>query len=140
VADEFERFELWDGWSFELPKRFVRERDADGSFSAWDEDLALDIQTISTAGRKDGTPMRPTEMIGSWGSGTHDYSLVGEELIGKADLVTESDAGGPLLWLRTFTASTNRSRSAWFGFRDRTQLERALRIWRSTKCARWGSA
>ena len=59
------RVVLWDGWSLGLPNACMEARNADGSWSAWDDHRTIDVHIISTAGRADGSSLSPDEMLGA---------------------------------------------------------------------------
>ena len=58
------RVDLWDGWSLELPSPCRTTRNADGSWSAWDETRAIDIDIVSVSGHSDGSPFPAEKMLG----------------------------------------------------------------------------
>src|SRR5438046_409057 len=93
IEEATTRKTLLDGWSLELPVRFSDAANPDGSWSGWDEEIAIDLVTVSTAGRKDGSALTAEEMLNDRTQRSHEYSLRDRGLVGCADLVEEADAG-----------------------------------------------
>jgi len=132
VGDEkWERQELWDGWSLELPPGLTTLRNQDGSWSAWDETRVIDVVTLSTAGMADGRALTPRRMLGPEVDAPHEYATSSVTTEGYADLLRERDEGGLVLRLASCVAAANHLISCHIGFRDEVDLDWALRVWRS---------
>jgi hypothetical protein len=131
IGEKWERQELWDGWSLDLPAGFTTQRNPDGSWSAWDQTRVVDVVTLSTAGTADGRAMTSRQMLGPEADTPHEYATSPGKTEGYADLLRERDEGGEVLHLASCVAAPNHLISCHIGFRDEADLHWALRVWRS---------
>jgi hypothetical protein len=129
--EKWERQELWDGWSLDLPPGFTTQRNQDGSWSAWDQTRLVEVVTLSTVGIADGGAMTSRQMLGPEADAPHEYAIAPTKTEGYADLLRERDEGGELLRLTSCVAVANNLISCHLGFRDEADLDWALHVWRS---------
>lgn len=129
--------DLWDGWSLELPSTFATGRDPDGSWSAWSDEWVVDVKTISTAGRADGSTLSAAEMLG--GEGEFEHTLSDGIRRGHARASEElDDRGQRTAWLHAEVAVPNKVIFCSIGrlareTPDPADLAFALSIWRSIR-------
>ncbi len=107
--------ELWDGWRVTVPNDCMAERNADGSWSAWDAAHTIDVHIIATAGRADGSPLSAEEMLG------RAAEIAGADWIGFVEERVEDDEQGPAHRLAIAAAAENTLASCWVAYRDPTE-------------------
>lgn len=133
AEEEGQRVDVGEGWSIELPRRFVIQTNPDGSWSGWDEARVIDIQLLSTSGRADGSALAAHHMLGGKDPTQARWHRDDAGLIALADLLEDSDAGGRIYRLTTESAVANSLMSCWIAFRDIAELDWALERWRSIR-------
>ncbi len=106
--------DLWAGWSVELPPACY-DRNADGSWSAWGRDWALDVQIVEAAGLADGTPATAAQMLGDTGS---QERIEGHGWLGACEILTEQDGDRPVYRMAASCAATNTLLSFWVSYLD----------------------
>ena len=118
---------LWAGWSLRLPSQCVVERNADGSWSAWDDTKAVDIHIIEVGGHVSGEPMSADDMLGA------PATARGEGWVGTTELHEEAGESGPIMRLALSAAATNTYLSCWVGYREHADAAWADDVVRSVR-------
>jgi hypothetical protein len=90
----------------------MSERNADGSWSAWDHARTIDVQIVTVGGDAHGHPMTAEAMLGE------RPTTSGRGWIGHANLIREPDEQGDALRLTVTAAAENSLISCWIAFRD----------------------
>jgi hypothetical protein len=103
---------LWGGWSLTLPRACMVARNEDGSWSAWDATLTIDVHIVETAGHRSGRAMPAEEMLGE------PATVSGDGWIGVVNLLQEPDDVGPAWRLAVTAAAENTLISCWVAFRN----------------------
>jgi hypothetical protein len=78
------RVDLRDGWSLELPSPCMAIRNADGSWSVWDQTRAIDVHIISVGGHADGSPF-PAETMPGMPATISGHGWIGARLAAVRD-------------------------------------------------------
>lgn len=104
--------DLWDGWRLALPNECMAERNADGSWSAWDASHTIDVHIITVAGTETGLPIDAAAMLGG------PSNTAGEGWTGAAQELSEPDAEGPAYRFAISAAASNTLMSCWVAYRQ----------------------
>lgn len=104
--------ELWDGWSLALPNDCLCERNADGSWSAWDAARTVDVQIVTVDATTHGWPMTADTMLG------RQPNSRGAGWVGHVEELTEADERGEAFRLAIAAAAPNTLMSCWVAYRS----------------------
>lgn len=118
------RTALWGGWSIELPD-CQKQRNEDGSWSAWGEDWTVDIHIIETSGKVDGSSATKEDLL-SPESGKE--RVEGSDWIGSLEILKETDNNRPVFRLATKLCANNTFMSCWASY-FRADQESVARTW-----------
>ena len=103
---------LWDGWQLRLPNDCMAGRNADGSWSAWDEAHAIDVHIVTVGRTPDGGPMDATTILG------REPTTSGPGWTGVVEESVEADVEGPALRFAITAAADHTFMSCWVAYRD----------------------
>jgi hypothetical protein len=116
--------EHWDGWSLHLPNPCLVERNADGSWSAWDDARTVDVHIVSVGGGASGGPISAADMLGE------PITAEGDGWVGAINLLREPDEHGDAFRFTVVAADINTLVSCWIAYRlepDRSWAEQVAR-------------
>lgn len=130
-----ERVALWGGWSLELPDGCQWARNADGSWSGWDESHVIDVDIIETSGRQDGSPITPEEMIGNARGDVHELSGAIARVFTEVEETGTADGPQPIEWTRVNAGAVNTTLLMGIGNTGLRDAEWHDQIWRSLRHA-----
>jgi hypothetical protein len=113
--------ELGDGWSLTLPNDCLAERNADGSWSAWDARRVVDVNILTATG-DDGAPIDPFTMLGT--APNHRAPT----WVGTVDEVVDTDHEGLTHRLTIAAAAPGTLLSCWISYRDPADRDWAFAV------------
>ena len=120
--------ELWDGWQLAVPNDCLAVRNADGSWSAWDDRHAVDISIVSATGR-DGSALDAATMLGA-APNHHAGSW-----LGVVDEIADFDEQGSAYRLTITAAAPSTLLSCWISYREPSDRSWALAVCNSIQHA-----
>jgi hypothetical protein len=118
--------ELLGGWVVRLPPAYY-ETNADGSWSAWGADWTVDVIIIEVAGKENGQPVSPEEMLGK----ERTVNVSGNGWVGSVEFLQETDNGRDVHRLAANLASINTSMSFWVSYLETHQQTFAEELMRN---------
>jgi hypothetical protein len=118
--------ELWAGWSVRLPSAH-HVRNADGSWSAWGTDWAIDAHIIEGGGKANGEPASAEDMLGEQGT----VKIRGNGWVGSVEFLEEVDSGRDVYRLAAKLAAQSVLLSFWVSYFEPHQQSFAEELVRS---------
>ena len=106
------RVELWGGWSLALPVASFQLA-PDGTWSAWGEDWAVDVQIMEIGGTIHGKDITADQL---YDIQPGNEKILGEGWVGSADVFVEEDAGRDVYRMAGRLCAKNTIMSCWVSY------------------------